>query len=206
MALAIAALPFVCLDTPAALAQAMMMRTPSVNIPSRTPTINPTVTPRVDPTVTPRLDTSIAARNPVDNHHRAGRPTNIPSITPRTTGRINPNSTMPYARFSPNLYPTCEAANRDSNGECIGKPADSGGGKGGGGKIGQEGQGRRRRLQLGPGRRQSAPCPQATGRRDRRRIDRRAGRRAGAASRTGADRIAEFSADRRHHRPVPYHR
>ena len=128
MALAIAALPFVCLDTPAALAQAMMMRTPTVNIPSRTPTINPTVTTRVNPTVTPRVDTSIAARNPIVTT-TSRTPTNIPSITPRTTGRINPNSTMPTARFSPNLYPTCEAANRDSNGECILKSADSGGSK-----------------------------------------------------------------------------
>ena len=33
-----------------------------------------------------------------------------------------------------------------------------------------------------------------------------AGRRTGAASRPGAAAVAEFSADRRHHRPVPHHR
>ena len=42
--------------------------------------------------------------------------------------------------------------------------------------------------------------------RDRRLAVRRAGRRTGAASRSGAAAIAEFPADRRHHRPVPHHR
>ena len=42
--------------------------------------------------------------------------------------------------------------------------------------------------------------------RDRRLAVRCAGRRTGAASRPGAAAVAEFSADRRHHRPVPHHR
>ena len=67
------------------------------------------------------------------------RPTFGPPTTPRLTARINPNSTMPYARYSPNLYPVCEAANRDSNGQCIGKPVSSG--DGGGGKLAKKGKG-----------------------------------------------------------------
>jgi hypothetical protein len=141
MALAIAALPFVCLDTPAALAQAMMMRTPSVNISSRTPTINPTVTTRINPTITPRVDTNIGGRAVTGVGSTSSRVNPVPTTSRPTTTRLNPNSTMPHARFSPNLYPTCEAANRDSNGECILKTTDSGGGKGGGGKSAKKGRG-----------------------------------------------------------------
>src|SRR5262245_39991747 len=115
MALVIAALPFAYLGAPPALAQAMMMRTPNLNIAPRTPTINPTVTPRVDPNVAGRT-------NIVTGVDRI-----LPrvDVTPRITPRINinPNSTMPVARFSPNLYPACDAANRDSDGECIDRTA-----------------------------------------------------------------------------------
>lgn len=107
--------PLSWLDMPQASAQAMMMRSPTVNIAPRTPTINPTITPRVDPTIAARPNTA----------------TNfIPAPGPTTTSisRVNPNSTMPYARFSPNLYPSCDAAYRDGDGECQGKPGASGDG------------------------------------------------------------------------------
>jgi len=119
MALAVAALPLAVLDMPAALAQSLnVMRTPNVNIGTRAPNINPNITSRID--------TNIAGRT-------------TPS---RPTLRLNPNSTMPHARFSPNLYPSCEAANRDSNGECTGKSVDSAGGKGGSsGKSAKKGKG-----------------------------------------------------------------
>ena len=62
------------------------------------------------------------------------------------------------------------------------------------------------RRNVAAGRAQPAHRRQRNRGRDRRLAVRRAGRRTGAASRPGADCIAEFSADRRHHRPVPHHR
>lgn len=133
MALAIAALPFVCLDTPAAFAQAVMMRAPNLNVAPRTPTINPNAAPRVDPNIAGRA-------NVVTGGDRA---TNFAPNTPRITARVNPNSTTPEARFSPNRHSSCEAADRDSSGACSGKTADSGGGKGGkGGKSASKGKGK----------------------------------------------------------------
>jgi hypothetical protein len=29
---------------------------------------------------------------------------------------------LPYARYAPNLYPSCGAADRDADGECLGEP------------------------------------------------------------------------------------
>jgi hypothetical protein len=110
-ALVIAALPFAYLDTPAAFAQGIM-RT-NLNIDTRIPTINPNVAPRIDPNI-------------------AGR-TNVVTGVDRTPStmriqRTNPNSTMPHARYSPNLHPVCDYAYRDRDGECTGKLVSSGGG------------------------------------------------------------------------------
>jgi subtilisin family serine protease len=134
MALVIAALPLAYLDMPAALAQNMnMMRTPNVNIGTRAPNINPNVTSRID--------TNIAGRtNIVTGVDRTPSRVMLTPTTSRPTARPNPNATMPHARY--NLYPACEAANRDSNGECIGKSVDSAGGKGGSsGKSAKKGKG-----------------------------------------------------------------
>jgi hypothetical protein len=123
MALVIAALPFAYLDTPAAFAQSIM-RTPNLNIDTRIPTINPNVAPRIDPNI-------------------AGRANVVTGVdrTPPTTStariqRINPNSTMPHAHYSPNLYPVCDA-DRGSGGGCSGTPVTSGDG-GGAGKSAQK--------------------------------------------------------------------
>ncbi len=131
IALIAACMPLTWLDMPQASAQAMMMRSPTVNIAPRTPTINPTITPRVDPT--------IAARpNNVTNF----TPTAIPTTT--SISRVNPNSTMPYARFSPNLHPSCDAAYRDGDGECQGNPGKTTSSDGGssGGKSKGKGKGK----------------------------------------------------------------
>ena len=111
------------LDMPQASAQAMMR--PNLNIQPRIPTVNPTIAPRIDPNVAARTNTV------------TGAGTTTPRVTPTTTSmrpRLNPNSTMPHVRYSPNLYPSCEAANRDANGECKGQPTASGDG-GGTGKL-----------------------------------------------------------------------
>jgi hypothetical protein len=129
--------PLTWLDMPQASAQAIMR--PNLNIAPRAPTINPTITPRVDPT--------IAARpNVVTGTDRVTTftPTTGPNTTAISRLRVNPNSTMPYARFSPNLHPACDAAYRDGDGECQGSPGKTTSSDGGstGGKSKGKGKGK----------------------------------------------------------------
>jgi Subtilase family len=65
-----------------------------------TPNVTAIVTPRVTPTITPTV-TAIAPR--------------VAVVVP----------TLPYVRYSPNLYPACTYAYRDSSGDCSDKPASS---------------------------------------------------------------------------------
>src|SRR6201995_838395 len=95
--------------SPAAQAQ-NFVRSPNLNIGPRVPTINPNVA-RVAPNI---------ARVPT------------PVIAPRV---VNPN--MPYLHYSPNLYPSCGAAFRDSGGECSGAAGGATAGAGGGGSSGK---------------------------------------------------------------------
>ena len=108
----------VWLDMPQASAQAIMR--PNLNVAPRIPTVNPTIAPRIDPNIAARTNTV------------TGIDRITPHVTPTTTAisrlRVNPNSTMPYARFSPNLHPACEAAYREGDGECKGTPVASGDG------------------------------------------------------------------------------
>lgn len=100
------------------------MRTPNLNIGSRVPTINPRITPRINPSVAARPGVSAdrVARTP---------PTRIGTMS--STMRVRPgagvvHSTLPYARFSPNLYPACQYAMRGPDGECFDRPVISSGG------------------------------------------------------------------------------
>src|SRR6202171_5521352 len=105
---AVVALPFAYFDGSAVHAQSIM-HSPSINIPSRIPTINPTVTPRIpiiNPTVTPRIDPNIAG-------------TAVTGI-----GR-----TTPHLRTSP----ACSSPSRGSDGECGDQPVSSANGGGTGG-------------------------------------------------------------------------
>lgn len=95
------------------------MRSPSINTPSRMPNINPTVAPRINPNIAGRGNLAVTA---ID-----ARPT---VSTMRPIRRIG--STLPYVRYSPNLYPSCSYAYRGSDGECA--TADNGGK---GGKVGK---------------------------------------------------------------------
>ncbi|MGM4918832.1 S8 family serine peptidase [Tardiphaga sp. 813_E8_N1_3] len=129
-----------------------MMRSPSLNIGSRVPTISPSTTPRINPNIAAGAGRiagrgpSIASRGPI-----AGR-VGITGVGPRgaavgtTASRTPPISsrpgrtpppkivgvlpTIPYVRYSPNTYPSCAYANRAASGECNEKPfvADLGGG------------------------------------------------------------------------------
>ena len=78
-----------------------------------TPNVTAIVTPRVTPTITPTIT-----------------PTLTPTITPTVTPIITPRvavvmPTLPYVRYSPNLYPACTYAYRASSGECSGQPVSS---------------------------------------------------------------------------------
>jgi subtilisin family serine protease len=116
------ALSIACCDIPAVRAQSVM-RTPNLNIQSRMPTINPTVTPRIDPNIAGR------AVNSVDRTR--------PTVTLPRTGVT---STLPNARFSPNLTPACSYANRDSSGECQDRLVSSSADGGGAGKSVKNGK------------------------------------------------------------------
>lgn len=110
-----------CLGVELARAQATM-RTPTISVPSRTPTISPSIAPRVSP--------GVAAARAVG----VGRgPRTIPAIPHTTSSRIRPTPVMPYARYSPNLYPACTAPYRDAGGECLAQP--NAGGEGGGKSV-----------------------------------------------------------------------
>jgi hypothetical protein len=63
LALAVAALPLAYLDSPAVRAQAFM-RSPSISVGSRIPTITPTVTPRIDPNIAGRGIVGIGRTSP----------------------------------------------------------------------------------------------------------------------------------------------
>ncbi len=78
------------------------VRTTTTSVTARvTPNVTAIVTPRVTPTITPRV---------------------TPAITPRVAVVV---PTLPYVRYSPNLYPACSYAYRGSSGECSGQPISS---------------------------------------------------------------------------------
>lgn len=124
-------LPLACLAGASADAQSIM-RTPTLHIDSRVPTINPTVTPRVNPNVAGRTSvgvSTVARTTPAISVARVGSTTiartppsvsvSVTSSAMRAVPHIAVGSTLPYARYSPNLYPVCEYANRGADGECF---------------------------------------------------------------------------------------
>lgn len=118
-----------CLGVAVAQAQAIM-RTPTISVPSRTPTISPSITPRVAPTVSARAVS-------VDRGPRT-----IAAIPRTTSSRIRPTTVLlPYARYSPNLYPACTAPYRDADGECLAQPNAGGGSAKSGTKSAGKGRG-----------------------------------------------------------------
>ncbi|WP_371126155.1 S8 family serine peptidase [Bradyrhizobium sp.] len=118
LALTAATASFVCPDIPAAHAQ-NVMRSPNLNIQSRMPAINPTMAPRINPNV-------------AGGAAAIGR---TPPVGQRA--RIGVTSTLPNARFSPNLSPACSYAHRDSSGECQNKQVSSSDGGGTGKSAGK---------------------------------------------------------------------
>jgi hypothetical protein len=82
------------------------VRKTTVTTTSVTARVTPNVTAIVTPRVTPRITTTVTP---------AIGPTVTPAITPRVAVVV---PTLPYVRYSPNLYPACNYATRGSSGEC----------------------------------------------------------------------------------------
>jgi hypothetical protein len=104
-----------------------IMRSPSINVGARIPTIS----------ASPVVGAGIAVGrvNPVVR-------------TPTVTGRLAVRPQYPYLHTSPNLYPACGGAARDSDGECADLFAASGGnGSGSQAAKGRSGGPRRNQIQ-----------------------------------------------------------
>jgi hypothetical protein len=129
LALMAAAVALGYLGAPAVRAQSIM-RSPSINIGSRIPSYNPTLGPRIAPNIAGRVVTG-AGRGPRIN------------AAALATSRIGVR-TLPYVHYSPNLYPACSYAYRDSDGECRDLPVLSSDGGGSGGSPGKKANGPRR--------------------------------------------------------------
>lgn len=88
--------------------------TPTVTTANTTPTVTPTVTPTA---TTPMVTTATVTPTVT--------PT-APAVAPPTPPRVAMVlPTLPYARYSPILYPACTYANRASSGECQDNPIAS---------------------------------------------------------------------------------
>ena len=97
-----------------------IMRTPNLNVAPRLPRINPSVGARVNPTGITRVNPTITGKTV-----SIGKTTSFRSVP-----RIGVRSTLPYVRYSPNLYPPCSDGYRD--GGCWDQSGSSAGGGGGG--------------------------------------------------------------------------
>jgi subtilisin family serine protease len=97
-----------------------IMRTPNLNVAPRLPRINPSVGARVNPTGITRVNPTIT-----------GKTVSISKTASfRSVPRIGVRSTLPYARYSPNLYPPCSDGYRD--GGCWDQSGSFASGGGGG--------------------------------------------------------------------------
>ena len=116
-ALIAALLSFAYFSGPAVEAQTAM-RSPTINIPSRTPSINATV---------------LSSRNPGIKTQSVTARVVAPRINPNIAGQVDIGSSRTIA-----IRSACTAAERDS-GECSGQAANSGGGSQGPGENGNAG-------------------------------------------------------------------
>lgn len=131
---------------PAADAQSIM-RTPNLNVPSRTPTINSNIAPRANPNLAGRVNPDIAGRaGPVGVNSvtiaRTPPPGGGNTISAMRIARpVGVGSSTPYLNYSANLYPVCEYANRGPDGECFDRPFKPVGSDGNGGGAARKGRG-----------------------------------------------------------------
>jgi subtilisin family serine protease len=126
-----------------------MMRTPNLRVDTRVPTINPRVNPvvgaRVNPALGGRINPVIVNRPVIANRPNVGVIARVPGVKggdrpivariPNGRPVISRVGVDPiiYPRYSPNLYPVCEHANRGPDGQCFDKPVtvSTGGGSNG---------------------------------------------------------------------------
>src|SRR6185437_15884170 len=114
-----------------------IMRSPSINIQSRMPSINPNVGVNSAGIAARAATTSVGRVNPVTG-----------AQTPTLTGRLAVHPQFPYMHTSPNLYPACGGAARDGEGECADLfAASNGNGSGGHARKGRGGGSRRNQVQ-----------------------------------------------------------
>jgi subtilisin family serine protease len=92
----------------AAVRAQIIMRSPNINVGSRIPSVSPALAPR--------LDANVAGRAVTVNGNRTTR-VSAASLRTAASVRIGVKS-LPYVRYSHNLYPACSYAARDSDGEC----------------------------------------------------------------------------------------
>ncbi len=134
VALIAVAIPLIAFGASVAHAQSFM-RSPSLNISSRVPTINPTIGPRINPNIAGRGAANIAGRGAANIAGRgtadiAGR--GAANFAARGGGNLAVTSrvtvvrpVLPYVRYQPNLYPACTYAYRDASGDCSDQPISS---------------------------------------------------------------------------------
>jgi subtilisin family serine protease len=134
LALGALALSFACGDVVTVHAQSIM-RSPSINIGARIPSINPTVAPRINPNIAGRVAAGVDRIPPRIN------------TTSLRAMRFGDGSTLPYVRYSHNLYPACSYAYRDSDGDCSDQPVITVDGGGSGGAADKKSGGPRRNAQ-----------------------------------------------------------
>ena len=183
LALTAAGLSFACPGVPAVQAQSVM-RSPNLNIQSRMPTINPTVTPRINP-----------------NHRR-------PERRPAYSSRIGVTSTLPECALFAESVAGLQLRPSRQHGECQEKPVASSDGGGAAANPPATRTARtaaRAAMRRWPRSSSAAVANEFVAEIDGSLSDAQAD---ALARRHGLVRvaIAAFSADRRHHRPVPDHR
>jgi subtilisin family serine protease len=107
-----------------------IMRTPNLNVAPRLPRINPTIGARVN-RINPNGGTPV-------NPNLTGRAVGTSRITMvKSVPRIGVRSTLPYVRYSPNLYPPCSDGDRD--GGCWDQSVSTAGGGSGGASSAKNG-------------------------------------------------------------------
>jgi hypothetical protein len=111
-----AVVPFALPVAPSVHAQSIM-RTPSLHIDSRVPSINPTVAPRINPDMAGRTGVGVNSVGIARTPPHVG----VTSVT-RIDRPVGVGSSTPYVRYSHILYPVCEYANRGPDGECFDRP------------------------------------------------------------------------------------
>jgi len=131
------ALPFAYLDGSAVQAQSIM-RSPNLNIGTRSPSIGAAVAPRINPNIAGSA-VGGSGRNTAGT---GARNTTTRISTNRPLPAIGVRSTLPYLRYSPNLYPACTVY---GDVECLDQPVSSADSAGGSGPPGKSGSNARRR-------------------------------------------------------------